>query len=219
MVAVVVICLLMFHSSYMPNLSLYGTCLNTNALLFASLWLSYYLVTHSPTHTLPLTHAHTLSSSPTHTHTLSLSLSHTHTISLSLTHSQETIQGAINTQMIKSTDEIVSIYYRRLEHGYPTPSLDRDNVLAEALPMLRKQVRDHWFLFVLFMPLACLFSLTHGYSVSCTLVSLNISFAHTQKISSCPPYLSSPLIISSILIFFISFIPSSSFISNVTKFF
>ena len=27
--------------------------------------------------------------------------------------------------MIKSTDEIVSIYYRRLEHGYPTPSLDR----------------------------------------------------------------------------------------------
>lgn len=38
---------------------------------------------------------------------------------------QDTIQGAINTQMIKSTDEIVSIYYRRLEHGYPTPSLDR----------------------------------------------------------------------------------------------
>ena len=44
--------------------------------------------------------------------------------------------------MIKSTDEIVSIYYRRLEHGYPTPSLDRDNVLAEALPMLKKQVRN-----------------------------------------------------------------------------
>ena len=55
---------------------------------------------------------------------------------------QETIQGAINTKMIKSTDEIVSIYYRRLEHGYPTPSLDRDNVLAEALPMLKKQVRN-----------------------------------------------------------------------------
>ena len=44
--------------------------------------------------------------------------------------------------MIKSTDEIVSIYYRRLEHGYPTPSLDRDNVLAEALPMLKKQVTE-----------------------------------------------------------------------------
>ena len=54
---------------------------------------------------------------------------------------QETIQGAINTKMIQSTDEIVSIYYRRLEHGYPTPSLDRDNVLDIALPMLKKQVK------------------------------------------------------------------------------
>ena len=42
--------------------------------------------------------------------------------------------------MIASTDEIVSVYYRRLEHGYPTPSLERDGVLAEALPWLRKQV-------------------------------------------------------------------------------
>jgi hypothetical protein len=33
-------------------------------------------------------------------------------------------------QLIKSTDEIVSIYYRRLEHGYPTPSLDRDKCVA-----------------------------------------------------------------------------------------
>jgi len=52
---------------------------------------------------------------------------------------EETIQGAINTRMITSTDEIVSIYYRRLEYGYPTPSLDRDNVLAEAVPWLQKQ--------------------------------------------------------------------------------
>ena len=28
---------------------------------------------------------------------------------------------------------------RKLEHGYPTPSLARDDVLAEALPWLRKQ--------------------------------------------------------------------------------
>ena len=55
---------------------------------------------------------------------------------------EETIQGAINTKMIQSADEIVSIYYRRLEHGYPTPSLDRDNVLNEALPWLKKQ--DIW---------------------------------------------------------------------------
>ena len=52
---------------------------------------------------------------------------------------EETIQGAIATAMIASTDEIVSIYYRRIEHGYPTPCLQRDEVLAEALPMLKKQ--------------------------------------------------------------------------------
>ena len=31
-------------------------------------------------------------------------------------------QGAINTKLVKPGDEIVSIYHRRLEHGYPTPS-------------------------------------------------------------------------------------------------
>ncbi len=41
--------------------------------------------------------------------------------------------------MIDGDAEIVSIYHRRLEHGYPTPSLDRDNVLAEALPWLKTQ--------------------------------------------------------------------------------
>lgn len=55
---------------------------------------------------------------------------------------EETITGALNTGMITSTDEIVSIYYRRLYHGYPTPSLDRDNVLDVALPWLRQQ--DIW---------------------------------------------------------------------------
>lgn len=59
--------------------------------------------------------------------TFTLSFSHHPFLSFShhLYDVQDTIQGAINTQMIKSTDEIVSIYYRRLEHGYPTPSLDR----------------------------------------------------------------------------------------------
>ena len=55
---------------------------------------------------------------------------------------EETIQGAINTGMIEGSDEIVSIYHRRLEHGYPTPSLERDSVLEEALPMLKK--KDIW---------------------------------------------------------------------------
>ena len=52
---------------------------------------------------------------------------------------EETIQGAINTQLVSSRDEIVSIYYRRLEHGYPTPSLERDSVVNEALPWLKEQ--------------------------------------------------------------------------------
>ena len=45
--------------------------------------------------------------------------------------------------MIQSTDEIVSIYYRRLEHGYHTPSLERDAVLEKALPWLQAQVCWH----------------------------------------------------------------------------
>ena len=51
----------------------------------------------------------------------------------------DTLKGAVATNLISSTDEIVSIYHRRLEHGYPTPSLHRDDVLKEALPELRKQ--------------------------------------------------------------------------------
>ena len=52
---------------------------------------------------------------------------------------EDTIRGAVNTRMVRPSEEIVSIYYRRLEHGYPTPSLDRDAVLQEALPWLKKQ--------------------------------------------------------------------------------
>eukprot|EP00890_Picochlorum_soloecismus_P005106 jgi/Picsp_1/5597/NSC_02956-R1_udp-galactopyranose mutase len=51
---------------------------------------------------------------------------------------QDTIQGAIATNLLKKDSEIVSIYHKRLEHGYPTPSLGRDAVLKEALPELRK---------------------------------------------------------------------------------
>lgn len=53
---------------------------------------------------------------------------------------KDSIQGLINTQMIKSTDEIVSTYHRRFDHGYPTPSLEREGVLKELLPKL--QARD-----------------------------------------------------------------------------
>lgn len=50
----------------------------------------------------------------------------------------DTLIGSVNTKLCSSDDEIVSIYYRRLEHGYPTPSVGRDAVLKEALPWLRQ---------------------------------------------------------------------------------
>jgi len=41
---------------------------------------------------------------------------------------QEVIQGAINTKLIKPSSNIVSKYYRRFEHGYPTPFFGRDQL-------------------------------------------------------------------------------------------
>lgn len=52
----------------------------------------------------------------------------------------ECIQGLVNTSMLRPTDEIVCTYHRRFDHGYPTPSLERESVLAELLPAL--QARD-----------------------------------------------------------------------------
>jgi len=50
----------------------------------------------------------------------------------------DTIQGALNTKLVQPNDEIVSIYYKKFEHGYPTPSLDRDLILNSTLPILKK---------------------------------------------------------------------------------
>ncbi|KAF2795336.1 UDP-galactopyranose mutase-like protein [Melanomma pulvis-pyrius CBS 109.77] len=52
------------------------------------------------------------------------------------------IQGLVNTDMIKPTDEIVSTYHRRFDHGYPTPTLEREGVLKQLLPAL--QAKDIW---------------------------------------------------------------------------
>ncbi|OBT66393.1 hypothetical protein VE03_04916 [Pseudogymnoascus sp. 23342-1-I1] len=49
---------------------------------------------------------------------------------------RDSIQGLINTKMIKEEDEIVSTYHRRFDHGYPTPSLEREGVLKQLLPAL-----------------------------------------------------------------------------------
>jgi len=50
---------------------------------------------------------------------------------------RDSIQGLINTEMIRPDDEIVSTYHRRFDHGYPTPSLEREGVLKELLPKLQ----------------------------------------------------------------------------------
>lgn len=47
------------------------------------------------------------------------------------------IQGLINTEMLKPCDEIVSTYIRAFDHGYPTPSLEREGVLKQLLPKLQ----------------------------------------------------------------------------------
>lgn len=52
---------------------------------------------------------------------------------------KESIKGLINTEMINADDEIVSTYHRRFDHGYPTPTLEREGVLKELLPELESQ--------------------------------------------------------------------------------
>lgn len=52
---------------------------------------------------------------------------------------KDCIQGLLNTEMLKATDEIVSTYHRRFDHGYPTPSLEREGVLKVLLPKLQEK--------------------------------------------------------------------------------
>jgi hypothetical protein len=50
---------------------------------------------------------------------------------------RDSIRGLINTEMIEVDDEIVSTYHRRFDHGYPTPTLEREGVLSQLLPRLQ----------------------------------------------------------------------------------
>jgi hypothetical protein len=54
----------------------------------------------------------------------------------------ESLIGLINTKMMAADAEVVSLYHRRFDHGYPTPSLHRDAALKRCLPMLR--AKDIW---------------------------------------------------------------------------
>lgn len=49
---------------------------------------------------------------------------------------QDCIKGLVATEMLQPTDEIVSTYHRRFDHGYPTPTLEREGVLKKLLPAL-----------------------------------------------------------------------------------
>lgn len=49
----------------------------------------------------------------------------------------DSIQGLINTELLKLEDEIVGTYVRRFDHGYPTPSLERNGALNDILPYLQ----------------------------------------------------------------------------------
>jgi protoporphyrinogen oxidase len=49
---------------------------------------------------------------------------------------EEVIQGMLNTRLIEQREDIVSTWQIRLEHGYPTPFLGRDDIIHEVLPAL-----------------------------------------------------------------------------------
>lgn len=50
---------------------------------------------------------------------------------------EETIQGLINVNILSQNDSIVSRWHKRLERGYPTPFLGRDQLLESVLPRLQ----------------------------------------------------------------------------------
>ena len=51
---------------------------------------------------------------------------------------EDTIQGMLNTKLIASRDDIASIWYKCLDYGYPTPSVDRDKAINMIIPALDK---------------------------------------------------------------------------------
>lgn len=52
---------------------------------------------------------------------------------------QDCIRGLLNTSMLQPSDPIVSTYHRRFDHGYPTPTLEREGVLKQLLPKLQDE--------------------------------------------------------------------------------
>jgi len=51
---------------------------------------------------------------------------------------EQTIRGLLNTGLIQRRDQIVSTWRYTAEHGYPTPSLERDDLLGKIEPALAR---------------------------------------------------------------------------------
>jgi protoporphyrinogen oxidase len=51
---------------------------------------------------------------------------------------EETIQGLLNTQLIDAREDIVSTWLYSADYGYPTPSVERDDILNQVIPALEQ---------------------------------------------------------------------------------
>jgi protoporphyrinogen oxidase len=52
---------------------------------------------------------------------------------------QDCIEGALRSSLLDKESKIISRFHRRLEHGYPTPFLGRDELLEKIQPLLRQR--------------------------------------------------------------------------------
>ncbi len=51
---------------------------------------------------------------------------------------RQVVDGMVNTRLIDHVDDVICTWHRRLEHGYPTPGVERDQALNALLPGLEK---------------------------------------------------------------------------------
>jgi protoporphyrinogen oxidase len=51
---------------------------------------------------------------------------------------QQTIQGLLNTGLLRSRDQVVSTWRSTADHGYPIPTLERNDLLAKIEPALAR---------------------------------------------------------------------------------
>jgi protoporphyrinogen oxidase len=52
---------------------------------------------------------------------------------------EQTIEGLLNCRLISSREQIASTWHYRAEYGYPTPSVERDEILNAVLPFFEAQ--------------------------------------------------------------------------------